>query len=61
MAIRILAGGALSGSEARSPMGVTSVAPIVSGASYTADVAAARRLVPVVQAGQADRMARMRC
>jgi L-galactose dehydrogenase/L-glyceraldehyde 3-phosphate reductase len=54
MAIRILAGGALSGSEARSPMGVTSVAPIVSGASYTADVAAARRLVPVVQAGHAS-------
>ncbi len=51
MAIRILAGGALSGSEARSPMGVTSVAPIASGASYAADVAAALRLLPVVQAG----------
>ena len=35
-------------------MGVTSVAPIVSGASYAADVAAARRLVPVVQAGHAS-------
>lgn len=51
MAIRILAGGALSGSEARSPLGVPSVAPIASGASYAADVAAARRLLPVVQAG----------
>lgn len=53
MAIRILAGGALSGSEARSPMGVASVAPIASGASYAADAAAARRLMPVVQAGHA--------
>lgn len=53
MAIRILAGGALSGSEARSPLGVPSVAPIASGASYAADVAAARRLLPVVEAGHA--------
>jgi aryl-alcohol dehydrogenase-like predicted oxidoreductase len=29
------------------------VAPIASGASYAADVAAARRLLPVVQAGHA--------
>jgi aryl-alcohol dehydrogenase-like predicted oxidoreductase len=53
MAIRILAGGALSGSEARSPLGVPSVAPIASGASYAADVAAARRLMPVIEAGHA--------
>jgi aryl-alcohol dehydrogenase-like predicted oxidoreductase len=53
MAIRILAGGALSGSEARSPLGVANVAPIASGASYAADVAAARRLLPVVEAGHA--------
>lgn len=53
MAIRILAGGALSGSEARSPLGVPSVAPIASGASYAADVAAARRLLPVIEAGHA--------
>ncbi len=53
MAIRILAGGALSGSEARSPLGVPKVAPIASGASYADDVAAARRLLPVVQAGYA--------
>ena len=53
MAIRILAGGALSGSEARSPLGVPRVEPIASGASYAADVAAARRLMPVVAAGHA--------
>ncbi|MBR0669607.1 aldo/keto reductase [Neoroseomonas soli] len=53
MAIRILAGGALSGSEARSLLGVPSVAPIASGASYSDDVAAARRLLPVIEAGHA--------
>lgn len=53
MAIRILAGGALSGSEARSPLGVPKVEPIASGASYAADVAAARRLLPVIEAGHA--------
>lgn len=54
MAIRILAGGALSGSEARSPLGVPKVEPIASGASYAADVAAARRLMPVIAAGHAQ-------
>jgi aryl-alcohol dehydrogenase-like predicted oxidoreductase len=53
MAIRILAGGALSGTEARSPLGVAKVEPIASGASYTADVAAARRFLPLVEAGHA--------
>jgi aryl-alcohol dehydrogenase-like predicted oxidoreductase len=53
MAIRILAGGALSGSAARSPLGVQEVAPIGSGATYAQDVAAARRLLPVVAAGHA--------
>jgi aryl-alcohol dehydrogenase-like predicted oxidoreductase len=53
MAIRILAGGALSGSEARGAYGVPKVAPIASGASYADDVAAARRLLPVIEAGYA--------
>lgn len=53
MAIRILAGGALSGSEARSPLGVPKVEPIASGASYAADVAAAQRFLPLVAAGHA--------
>jgi aryl-alcohol dehydrogenase-like predicted oxidoreductase len=51
MAIRVLAGGALSGSEARSPLGVPSPAPIGSGADYAADVVAARRFLPLVEAG----------
>lgn len=51
MAIRVLAGGALSGSEARSPLGVPSPAPIASGADYAADVAAAQRFLPLVEAG----------
>jgi aryl-alcohol dehydrogenase-like predicted oxidoreductase len=46
MAIRVLAGGALSGSEARSSLGVPSPAPIASGADYAADVAAAQRFLP---------------
>ena len=53
MAIRILAGGALSGSEMRHPLGVPIVAPIAPGASYAADVAEARRLLPVIEAGHA--------
>lgn len=53
MAIRILAGGALSGSEARSPLGVPKVEPIASGATYAEDAAAARRLMPVIKAGHA--------
>ena len=53
MAIRILAGGALSGSEARSPLGAAKVEPIASGVSYAADVAAARRLLPLIAAGHA--------
>lgn len=51
MAIRVLAGGALSGSEARSPLGVPEVAPIGSGSSYAADVACARRFMPLIEAG----------
>lgn len=53
MAIRILAGGALSGTEARSPLGVQKVEPIASGESYAADVAAARRFLPLIAAGHA--------
>lgn len=51
--VRVLAGGALSGSEARHPLGAQSVEPIGSGRDYAADVARARRLLPVVEAGHA--------
>ncbi|MBR0646978.1 aldo/keto reductase [Plastoroseomonas hellenica] len=51
--IRVLAGGALSGSEARHPVSAQTVEPIASGASYAEDVAAARRFLPLVEEGHA--------
>ena len=51
IAIRVLAAGALSGSEARHPLGSASVAPIASGADYASDVGRARRLLPLVREG----------
>ena len=53
IAIRVLAGGALSGTEARHPVSAKEVEPIVSGPSYAADVVQARRLRPLVEAGHA--------
>jgi L-galactose dehydrogenase/L-glyceraldehyde 3-phosphate reductase len=53
IAIRVLAGGALSGTEARHPVAAAKVEPIASGPSYAADVAQARRLRPLVEAGHA--------
>jgi len=52
--IRVLAGGALSGSEERHPLGSPPPDPIGSGGSYLADVARARRLAPLVEEGHAD-------
>ena len=52
--IRVLAGGALSGSEERHPLGSPPPAPIGSGASYVTDVGRARRLAPLVAEGHAD-------
>lgn len=55
--IRVLAGGALSGEEARHPLGVQQVAPIGSGADYRTDVMQARRLDPAVaEAGVVDKV-----
>jgi aryl-alcohol dehydrogenase-like predicted oxidoreductase len=51
--IRVLAGGALSGRAERNPLGLATVEPIGSGASYAADVARARRLEPMVREGHA--------
>jgi len=51
--IRVLAAGALSGVEARHPMAMPSVPPIGSSATYEADLANARRLLPLVQEGHA--------
>jgi len=49
--IRVLAGGALSGREARHPIASPPPEPIGSGASYRNDVARAQRLSPLVAEG----------
>src|SRR5262245_54057123 len=52
--IRALAGGALSGSEERHPVGIPAVDPIGSGPSYAADAARARQFEALVGEGHAD-------
>ena len=52
--IRVLAGGALSGTEERHPLGSPPPAPIGSGADYRRDVERARRFAPLVSEGHAD-------
>ena len=54
IAIRVLAAGALSGTEQRHPLGSPSVEPIGSGSSYRTDVERARRFEPLVREGFAD-------
>lgn len=51
--IRVLAGGALSGSAARHPIAIPAPAPIGSAATYDADIALARKLQPLVAEGHA--------
>jgi aryl-alcohol dehydrogenase-like predicted oxidoreductase len=51
--IRVLAGGALSGTTERHAIAMPQVAPIASGSDYAADVERARRLQPVVDKGYA--------
>ena len=53
IAIRVLAAGALSGSEDRHPHGSPRVDPIGSGRDYSIDVERARRLEPLVREGHA--------
>ena len=52
--IRVLAGGALSGSAERHPIASPPPEPIGSALSYDDDLARARRLAPLAQAGLAD-------
>ena len=54
IAIRVLAAGALSGTETRHPLGSPQVAPIGSGSSYRVDVERARRLEALVRDGFAQ-------
>jgi aryl-alcohol dehydrogenase-like predicted oxidoreductase len=49
--IRVLAGGALSGSAERHPIAGPAPEPIGSAMSYDADVGRARRLIPLVKEG----------
>src|SRR5207247_9612089 len=49
--IRVLAGGALSGSPERHAIASPPPEPIGSATSYDADIARARRLMPLVQEG----------
>jgi aryl-alcohol dehydrogenase-like predicted oxidoreductase len=49
--IRVLAGGALSGSSERHPIASLPPEPIGSAMSYEADVTRARRLMPIVREG----------
>ena len=51
--VRVLAGGALSGTEARHPLGTQTVTPIGSGEDYATDVKRALRFESVVAAGHA--------
>ena len=52
--IRVLAAGALSGTEERHPLGSPPPAPIGSGRDYHADVERARRFLPLIREGHAD-------
>jgi aryl-alcohol dehydrogenase-like predicted oxidoreductase len=54
--IRVLAAGALSGTEERHPLGSPPPAPIGSGHDYGADVARARRFEPLLREGYADNL-----
>ncbi|MBX9648022.1 MAG: aldo/keto reductase [Xanthobacteraceae bacterium] len=51
--IRVLAGGALSGSAERHPIASPAPEPIGSAMSYDADIDRARRLMPLVEQGYA--------
>ena len=57
--IRVLAGGALSGSAERHPIASPPPEPIGSAASYDADLARAQRLMPLVQEGFASDLAEL--
>lgn len=52
--IRVMAGGALSGSDQRHPIASPPPEPIGTASSYDADLARARRLMPLVTEGFAD-------
>ncbi len=55
--IRVLAGGALSGSDERHPIASPPPAPIGTGPDYAADLARARRLMPLAEEAGAASLA----
>lgn len=57
--VRVLAGGALSGSVDRHPLGMPSVAPIGSNTDYATDVERALRFKPLIEAGFAPTLAEL--
>lgn len=57
--IRVMAGGALSGSALRHPLAMPVVEPIGSGGDYAADVRRAQRLEPMVREGHAGSLAEL--
>ena len=57
--IRVMAGGALSGSASRHPLAMPVVEPIGSGADYAADLRRAQRLEPMVSEGHAGSLAEL--
>ena len=57
--VRVLAGGALSGTMARNPLGMPVVAPISSGRDYATDVARANRFAAIVENGMASSLPEM--
>lgn len=54
IAIRVLAGGALSGSAARHPNAAQSVGPIATGSTYTEDVALAQHYILLIEEGYVE-------
>ncbi|MEM9360028.1 MAG: aldo/keto reductase [Pseudomonadota bacterium] len=52
--VRVLAGGALTGTEFRHPLGMQDVAPIGSGRDYATDAERARRFQPLIDAGHSE-------
>lgn len=51
--VRVLAGGALSGTETRHPLGIQNVTPIGASHDYATDVRRARRFQQLIEAGHA--------
>ena len=54
--VRVLAGGALTGSEVRHPLSNQKVTPIGSGRTYAEDIAWSLKFQPLIEAGHAENL-----